>query len=151
MKKPVTASLFLLLVFAVAAAGACLSSVLCRNKPPSHQDAHDWVHARLRLSSRQDAELEILEARYREKREGYERELSRANKELARAIRSDGKDSEPVNAAIGKIHSNMGELQMLTIGHVFEMKEVLSPEQYKKLLNFTADALDNIDSRHGGE
>ena len=45
----------------------------------------------------------------------------------------------------------MGKLQMLTIGHVFEMKEVLSPEQYQKLLSFTADALDTIDCSHGGE
>lgn len=151
MKKLIASLLFLLLVFLVAVVGANLSCAMCRNMRPSHQDAHDWIHTQLGLTSQQKASLEVLETRYHEKREGYERELSQANKELAQAIRSGGKDSERVNAAIGKLHSNMGELQMLTIGHVFEMKEVLSPEQYKKLLNFTADALDRLDSQHGGE
>ena len=45
----------------------------------------------------------------------------------------------------------MGELQMLTIQHILEMKEALSPEQYQKLLNLTADALDSLDSQHGRE
>lgn len=151
MKKLTPALLFLLLVFVVAVVGANLSCVMCGHMRPSHQDAHDWIHTRLGLTSRQKASLEVLEARYHEKREGFERKLSQANKELAQAIRSGGKGPERVNAAIGKLHSNMGELQMLTIGHVFEMKEVLSPEQYQKLLNFTADALDSLDSQHGGE
>ena len=80
-----------------------------------------------------------------------EQPVGRDAEELAEAIRSDGRDSDRVHAAIRKIHSNMGELQMFTIGHVFEMKEVLSPEQYQKLLNFTADALDNLDCPHGAE
>ncbi|MEI8313170.1 MAG: periplasmic heavy metal sensor, partial [Verrucomicrobiota bacterium] len=95
--------------------------------------------------------LDAIEKRYHEKRWHFEQEMTLANQELAEAIRSEGKDSERVHAAIGKIHSNMGELQMLTIGHVFAMRDVLTPEQYQKLLNFTADALSNLDPRHGGE
>ena len=122
----------------------------CRMRP-SHQDAHDWIHTQLGLTPQQIAALDTLEKPYHEKRSEFELALARANKELAEAIRSDGRDSDRVHAAIGKIHSNMGKLQMLTIGHVFEMKEVLSPEQYQKLLSFTADALDTIDCSHGGE
>ena len=151
MKKLATALLFLLLVFVVAVGGACLSSRMCCRMHPSHQDAHDWIHTQLGLTPQQEAALGVLEKPYHEKRSGLERELSLANKELAEAIRSDGRDSDRVHAAIGKIHSSMGELQMLTIDHVFEMKVVLSPEQYQKLLHFTADALDNLDSPHGGE
>lgn len=151
MKKLSAALLFLLLVFVVAVIGANLSCVMCWSMRPSHQDAHDWIHTQLGLTSQQKAGIEVLEARYHEKRKVFERALSQANKELAQAIRSDGKDSERVNAAIGKLHSNMGELQMLAIGHVFKMKEELSPEQYQKLLDFTADALDSLDSQHGGE
>ena len=151
MKKLVTALLFLLLVFVVAVVGAYLSNRMCCSMRPSHQDAHDWIHTQLGLTPQQKAALGVLEKPYHEKRSGLERELSLANKELAEAIRSDGRDSDRVHAAIGKIHSSMGELQMLTISHVFEMKEVLSPEQYQKLLHFTADALDNLDSPHGAE
>ena len=151
MKKLTAALLFLLLVFVVAAVAARLSCVMRCQMRPSHQDAHDWVHTQLGLTPRQKADLEALEKPYHETRLGFEQELVQANKELAEAIRSDGRDSERVRAAIGKIHSSMGELQMLTISHVFAMKEVLSLEQYQKLLHFTADALDNLDSRHGGE
>jgi nickel and cobalt resistance protein CnrR len=151
MKKLVPALLFLLLIFVVAAVGARLSCVMSCKMRPSHQDAHDWIHTQLGLTPQQVAALAALERPYHEKRQGFEHELAQGNKELAEAIRSDGRDSDRVHAAIGKIHSNMGELQMLTIGHVFEMKKVLSPEQYQKLLHFTADALDNLNSLHGGE
>jgi Spy/CpxP family protein refolding chaperone len=151
MKKPAAALFFLLLVFVVAVAGARLScAISCWMQPP-HQDGHDWIHTQLGLTPQQVAALETIEKPYHEKRQGFERGLAEGNRELAEAIRADGGDSDRVQAAIGKIHANMGELQMLTIGHVFQMKEILSPEQYQKLLNFTADALNNLDSRHGGE
>jgi len=151
MKKLAAALLFLLLVFAVAVAGAFLSSRMCCNMRPSHKDAHDWIHAQLGLTPQQDDALAAIEKPYHEKRTELEQKLTRANKELAGAIRADGRNSERVHAAIANIHSTMGELQMLTISHVFEMKEVLSPEQYQKLLDFTAGALDKLDSPHGGE
>jgi len=151
MKKLAAALLFLALVAVVAGAAAFLSNTLCCRTMPSHQDAHDWIHAQLGLMPQQEVGLDAIEKRYHEKRRHFEQEMALANQELAEAIRSEGKDSERVHAAIGKIHSNMGELQMLTIGHVFEMREVLTPEQYQKLLDFTADALSNLDPRHGGE
>jgi len=151
MKKIISSLVFLLLVVVVAAFAAKLSCALKCRMLPAHHDTHDWIHTQLGLTPQQKATLDILERPYHEKRSGFEQGLAQANKELAEAIRSDGRDSDRVHAAIGKIHSNMGELQMLTISHVFEMKEVLSPEQYQKLLNFTADALLNIDSPHGGE
>ncbi|MEI6493300.1 MAG: periplasmic heavy metal sensor [Verrucomicrobiota bacterium] len=151
MKKLIAPLVFLILVFAVAAAAAFLSRSLCCTMKPSHQDAHDWVHTQLGLTPQQDAGLDVIEKRYHEKRRIFEEGMALGNRELAEAIRSEGKDSGRVHAAIEKIHSNMGELQMLTVGHVFEMREVLSPEQYQKLLDFTADALNNLDHRHGGE
>ena len=151
MKKLSASLLFLLLIFVVAAVASWLTSACCCRIKPSHQDAHNWIHTQLGLTPQQDAGLDVIEKRFHEKRRTFVREMALANQELAEAIRSEGKDSVRVNAAIGKIHSNMGELQMLTIRHVFEMKEVLSPDQYKKLLNFTADALNNLDSPHGGE
>lgn len=151
MKKLATALLFLLLVFVVAAFAARLSCTLNCRMRPAHQDAHDWIHTQLGLTPQQKAALDILEKPYHVKRLGLERELAQGNMDLAKAIRSDGQDSERVHAAIGRIHTSMGELQMLTIGHVFEMKQALSPDQYQKLLKFTADALDNLDSSRGGE
>lgn len=151
MKKLPAALLFLLLVFVVAAIAACVANLFCANMRPSPQDAHEWIHRQLQLTPEQEAGLDAIEKRYREKRHELERNLALANRELAGAIRSDGQASDRVRNAIAKIHSEMGELQMLTIGHVFEMKSVLDPGQYNKLLDFTADALDHLDSPHGGE
>jgi Spy/CpxP family protein refolding chaperone len=61
--------------------------------------------------------------------------------ELAQAILADKSDSPRVQSAIAKIHDAQGELQQATMRHVFEMKPVLAPEQYEKLLNLTANAL----------
>lgn len=113
--------------------------------------AHDAIHSQLGLNAAQRKALEPLEKKYHEKRESLENQLALANKELAEAILADGKDSERVNACIGKIHARMGELQKVTISHVFEMREVLSPSQYQKLLKDTADALNNLDAQHGVE
>ncbi len=151
MKKLATTILFLFLVFLVALFGARFSCVLFTNARPSHQDAHEWIHTQLGITAGQNTKLDAIEARYHGKRENLEQALSQANRELAQEIRSGGKDPERVNAAIAKLHSKMGELQMLTIQHILEMKEALSPEQYQKLLNLTADALDSLDSQHGRE
>ena len=151
MKKVPATLVLLSLVFAVAAMAAWFSSSMCGNRCRANQDSHDWIHSQLGLTPEQKTGLDAIEKGYHQKRRIFERELSRANKDLAQTLRAEGQDSARVNAAIERIHSVMGKLQMLTIGHVFEMKDVLSPEQYKKLLNFTADALDNLDCQHGGE
>ena len=149
MKKILASLLFLSLVFIVAAAAAWFSSSMCRNR--TNQDSHDWIHSQLGLTPEQKTGIDTIEKGYHQKRQIFEQELAQANKELAQAIRADGQDSDRVNVAIGKIHSSMGKLQMVTIAHVFEMKGALSSEQYKKLLNFTADTLDNLACQHGGE
>jgi Spy/CpxP family protein refolding chaperone len=75
-------------------------------------------------------------------------EIASANKELAEAIKQDQADSPRVSAAVETIHHAQGELQEATLEHVFEMKGVLTPEQYKRLLNLTADELNQV---NGGE
>ena len=37
----------------------------------------------------------------------------------------------------------MGELQKLSIQHIFEMKTVLTPEQFERLLHYAQQALEN--------
>ncbi len=152
MKKLPSALLLLAVVFLVAACAACVSiAVYSKWHKPAYQNAHDWIHTQLGLTAEQERQLEPIEKRYRAARHDLEQQLVLANRELAEAILADGRDSERVHAAIGKIHVHMGALQTLTIGHVFEMQPVLSAEQYQKLLNLTANALYNLDSGHGAE
>jgi Spy/CpxP family protein refolding chaperone len=152
MKKTPSALLFLLVVFAVAAVASCVSIVLYEmTQRTAHLNTHGWIHTQLHLTPEQKNALEPVEKRYAEKRHVLEHQMGLANRELAEAILADGKDSDRVHASIEKIHERMGQLQEVTIGHVFEMKEVLSPEQYQELLNRTANALYSLDSQHGGE
>ncbi len=86
-----------------------------------------------------------LEQRYDEQKRHGSELIRLANMELAQAILTDKTDSPRVRAAIAKIHEAQGELQNATVQHVFEMRAVLQPEQYEKLLNLTADALYQVE------
>jgi len=147
-------SLLILLagVILLAACAAVLSTMAySRWQKPAYQNAHDWIHTQIGLTAEQEKALEPIEKRYRDRRRDLEQGLTLANRELGEAMLADGRDSARVEMAMEKIHTDMGELQKVTIGHVFEMKEALSEEQYEKLLNLTVNALYSLDSHHGGE
>jgi Spy/CpxP family protein refolding chaperone len=142
MKKPLQFVLLLVIVAFVAAA-ACL---LTRHfVPPIRsacpEDSHAWIHQQLGITFEQAKSLEPIEHRYSERRMQLAKAIEMANEELANAILEDKSASPRVNAAIEKIHAAQGELQMVTIAHVFEMKAVLTPEQWEKLMKLTAQAL----------
>jgi Spy/CpxP family protein refolding chaperone len=152
MKKLPSVLVLLLVVFVVACVASFIAIALSNKwQKPVDRDSHYWIHTQLGLTAEQEKALEPIEKNYRDARANLEQRLVLANRELAEAILAVGRDSDRVHDAIEKIHTDMGDLQKLTIGHVFEMRTVLSPEQYKKLLNLTANALYNLDSRHGGE
>ena len=46
-----------------------------------------------------------------------------------------------MRAAVANIHDAMGQLQNAALEHVFEMKAVLTPAQYQRLIDLTARAL----------
>jgi hypothetical protein len=46
-----------------------------------------------------------------------------------------------VKAAVQKIHHAQGELQQAVLDHVFDMRPVLTQEQYDRLIQLTATAL----------
>ncbi len=95
----------------------------------------------LHITPEQDKALGPIEQRYAQRRAELTRAIQQANAELANAVLEDKWDSPRVNAAIEKIHAAQGELQMVTMQHVFEMKAVLRPDQFNKLLQRTAEAL----------
>lgn len=152
MKKIPSALLLVGLVFLVAACAAVLSIGLYSQwHKPTAREAHDWIHTQLGLTAQQDVALAPIEDRYRAARHSLEQDLLLANRELAEAILADGYASQRVDSAVARIHMHMGALQRLTIGHVFEMKDALTPAQYQKLLNLTANALYHLDSGHAAE
>lgn len=90
---------------------------------------HELVHHDLDLSAEQEAELELIEHRFAARKAELEQKLRAANLALAEAMEADKSYSPAVKAAIDKFHTAMGELQKVTIEHVFEMREILTEEQ----------------------
>ena len=146
--KRVLPILALLLAVAVVASVACLLTARWTRHHADHADAHHWVHTQLALTPEQEKQLLPIEQRYDEQRRHFSELIRVANVELGQAMLADKEDSPRIKAAIARIQDAQGQLQDATLHHVFEMKPVLTPEQYEKLLNLTANALSqSLDAR----
>jgi nickel and cobalt resistance protein CnrR len=149
MKRFEKTLLFLGLIAVVAVAACFFAERIFQKSPAHHHDTlHDWIHEQLEQTAEQEKQLEPIERRFREQRQHYLEVIRLGDMELAQAILQDKGDSPAVRAAIEKIHQAHGDLQKITIEHVFEMRAVLTPEQYEKLLNLTANALYQIKHDH---
>jgi len=135
----------LVLLFAVVAAAAgtanFVTSQLFSRGAPGLVSAHIQIHQKLGLTPEQERRLEPIEQRFAQQKEELLRSIRQANGQLAKAIRDDKSNSSEITTAVAAIHAAQGELQKITLDHVFEMKAVLQPEQYQKLLDLTAQAL----------
>lgn len=152
MKKGLQFLLLLLVVALVAAVSSyvmrcCMGTQGCAHCQPVEggADAHRWIHEQLELSAEQERQLEPMEQRYHAETQHLQEVIRLANMELGQALLEDGEVSGRVKQAIGRVHEAQGQLQQKAIEHVVEMKAVLTPEQYQRLLNLTADALYQID------
>ena len=148
MKKPLQLVAMLIIVALVAAAACYVTAKLFGPLRSSAVDAHEWIHKQLGLTQGEQKALEPIETKFAERKRNLMSEIRSANKELAEAIKQDQADSPRVSAAVEKIHHAQGQLQEATLEHVFEMKEILTPKQYQKLLNLTADELNQM---NGGQ
>jgi len=148
MKKPLQLVAMFVIVALVAAAACYVSARLFGAPHRATVDGHEWIHKQLDLTQGELKALEPIETKFAARRRNLMGEIRSANKELAEAIKQDQADSPRVSAAVEKIHHAQGKLQGATLEHVFEMKGVLTPEQYQKLLNLTADELNQV---NGGE
>lgn len=138
---------FCLAVAVIAGASGYLGSRFMNSFYSRKEDAHEWIHQQLNITAEQEMVLEPCERSFAEKKKHYSEQVRLANMELAQAILEDQGNSPKVSESLEKIHQSHGELQKATLEHVFEMKKALSPEQYKKLLDLTADALYQIQSQ----
>jgi Spy/CpxP family protein refolding chaperone len=102
---------------------------------------HEVVHDELNLTAEQTTRIEAIESEFATRRRALEIEMQAANAELAAAIREEHGYGPRVTAAVERFHHAMGELQSETIQHVFEMREVLTPEQQAIFDRTVVDAL----------
>ena len=145
MKKVIGFFLVIILVASVAAFCAARFSASCGAcaNTSTACTPHDWLHNELQLTAEQKKTLEPIETRFHEDYERANTQLQEANRELARTLGQTKIFSPEVSAAIEKVHHRMGELQKLSIQHLFEMKAVLTPEQNDRLLHYAQQALEN--------
>ena len=139
---------FLCLVAAVASISAFVTLRISNNCSVCSGSAttcasHDWLHDRLELTAEQKKALEPIEQRFHEQYNEAGGRLTAANQELAKILGQSDSFSPEVAAAIEKVHHRMGDLQKLSIQHVYEMKAVLTPEQNRRLVQYAQQALEN--------
>ncbi len=98
-------------------------------EPASPPSLHDRVHQEIKLSSDQEAKLNVIEAAFKVQKTTLEADMALANAELAAAMAVDKTYSPNVHAAIDHFHHAMGALQKATVEHVFAMRAILTPQQ----------------------
>lgn len=140
MKK---VALFLAAIAAVAAI-ACYVTMRMSQRQVTSDDiaSHEWLHRELKLTEAQHKALEPIEQGFGERQRKLADALRDANRQLARAMAEDKAYTPRVTAAVEHVHHRMGELQKVSIEHVFAMRAVLTPEQGDKLLSLAQQALE---------
>lgn len=141
MKKAV----LLLLAVAAVAALACYTT-LRFSKPHLTADevtSHEWLHHELSLTDAQLKALEPVEAQFGQHQRQLADALRDANRQLAQAMAEDKAYTPRVAAAVEHVHHCMGDLQKVSIEHVFAMRAKLSPEQGDRLLELAQKVLED--------
>ena len=64
-----------------------------------------------------------------------------ANAQLAQAMEAEHEYGPRVGAAIDEVHARMGDLQKATVRHVFDMREILDPDQQRRFDQQVSKAL----------
>ena len=136
-----TVIIFFVSVFAVAAISSLATSYFVRDTPASPDDLHDWLHTQLDLSDTQTIALDKIEEQYAAKEIPLRESYAKAKADLATALREEPAFTPRIAEAVEALHSSMGELQKVSIAHLYEMTSVLDPDQSQVLIQYAEMAL----------
>jgi len=126
----------------ISAASSFLTlQIVNRNSTYPTEDYHDWIHKKLKMTPEQERRSLISERRYEETKRHLDEVIRLANLELAQNIQRDKSFSPAVQKSVSEIHKTMGEIQIATLEHVFELKDVLDADQYSQLIALTVQGL----------
>lgn len=89
----------------------------------------DILHKELGLTPEQERRIADLEAQFSGQQEQLEKAMRAANRELAQALKSEHSYGEKAKAAVAHFHDAMAKLQELTMLHIVDMRDVLTPAQ----------------------
>lgn len=104
---------------------------------------HQFVHHDLDLSSEQEAQIETLEAEFARRRAALEDDMSAARHELGVALMRSGSITPDVEEQARAFHEAMGRLQIETLNHIVDMREILNPDQRERFDARLSQALDS--------
>ncbi len=111
------------------AGGAYLGAQLIPARSYSHEDFHDRLLFELQLSDEQQQQMNALEVRHVAENRELQAALSAANRGLAESLARHDEYGAGIEQAIEDVHVDMLELQKTTIRHLYEMRDILTPEQ----------------------
>ena len=138
MRGVVSLSLFIALLLALGLGGFWVKQNYLSEM---HSDNfHYRIHHELKLDAKQDAAIEELEQRFATEKATIEARLREANTRLGVFIKEDKSMSPRVRRTVAEINDAMGEMQKLTLQHIFDMTGALKPEQKDKFYGLVADA-----------
>ena len=141
MKNWLQILLFAILLAAVAICGFYVCNRYLMHPAGGPVNYHHWIHGQLNINAEQEKRLESIEDKFRQRKDKLVAEIHAAHQELSEALKQDKGDSARVKAAMERIQRGQGDLQQAVLDHVFDMKAVLTPEQYERLIHLTAKAL----------
>ena len=101
----------------------------------------DWLHTELKSTSTQNKKLDIIDENFSNKKKQLQAALDTANRKLGETIITERAFTPPVEKSVEMIHHAMADLQKASIEHLFDMKEVLEPDQFEKLLKIAGNTL----------
>lgn len=121
----------LVLAVLLAALAGCLGALAADrwSNNDTEGSLHQFVHDELSLTADQEQRLDALEARFAVEQARLEASARAANAQLAQAMETEHEYGPEVSAAIDEVHARMGDLQKATVRHVFDMREILDPDQ----------------------
>ncbi|MDR1190720.1 MAG: periplasmic heavy metal sensor [Verrucomicrobiales bacterium] len=139
MKRVLSFLILLALVAAVASASCWLTRRYIQPSPPPAADGE--VFAQLDLTPEQERKINVIREQFNTSRQHCALLMNQRNRELAAVILSDKADSPRVQAAVEQIHEAMGDMQKATLNSIFAARDVLTTEQYGRLLRLVAEQL----------
>ncbi len=140
----------LIIIFSVALLGGGLGcifgmrSAVGKTCPHCQSHSHagtDWLRNELDTSAAQNEKLDQIDEKFQNRKHQLQSALNAANRKLGETIINEKEFTQPVEESVEMIHHSMADLQKASIEHLFEMKKVLEPEQFEKLLKITGDTL----------
>jgi hypothetical protein len=119
----------ILLAFAAAIGGVLIGRAWIAPPTPVESELHQLLHHDLKLDADQTRKIEAIEQQYALRRQALELELRSDNTRLASAIEAEHGYGPQVATAVDASHKAMGEMQKVTLEHIFAMRSVLRPDQ----------------------